>query len=127
MLTFYIKVKIDRQVNFPAFGLIIKNIRGEFLFTEGTDKHFRNQQLYFRPNDEAIVKFSFNMPNLIHGKYFINVAFADGIGDDHTQLHWIHDAIILECISSRLAHGYCGMTDVNISIEVNCSQSDNEK
>jgi lipopolysaccharide transport system ATP-binding protein len=58
------------------------------------------------------------MPHLIRGKYSMNIAFAEGVGDDHVQHHWIHDAIQLDVIRSRVAHGYSGMNDLTMNIEI---------
>lgn len=116
-VAFFIKAKFDRSVVSPAFGLMLKNARGEYLFTEGTDRHFRQHQLVFGAGDTVVVKFGFLMPNLIQGKYPVNVALAEGTSHEHVQLHWLHDAIILDCVASRAVHGHCAMNEISMSIE----------
>jgi len=125
LVKFFIRVAIYKTIKFPAFGLMIKNCLAEYVFTEGTDPHFRQYNLVFREGDVATAFFSFAMPHLIRGKYFINVAFAEGFGDDHIQHCWLHDAIHVESVSSRLVHGYCGMHDIDMTIELG-SREDSE-
>jgi homopolymeric O-antigen transport system ATP-binding protein len=115
---FFIRVDIHNPVKHPAFGLMIKNVLGEYVFTEGTDLHFRHHDLLFKKGDLATAIFTFTMPHLSKGTYMMNVAFAEGQGDSHIQHCWLHDAIQLDVISSRLAHGYCGMNDISMTVEV---------
>lgn len=115
---FYIKTKIFRSINLPAWGFMIKNSLGEYLFTEGTDVHFRTHEMKLQKDDVVTTAFSFVMPHLIRGTYLINVAFAEGVGDAHCQHCWIHDAIKIDVIRSRLVHGYCGMNNISMSIDV---------
>ncbi len=123
-VSFIIKAKIYRHIIWPAFGFMLKNSLGEYLFTEGTDQHFRSHKLVFEENDIVVATFSFTMPHLFRGQYMINVALAEGIGDEHIQHHWIHDAVQIDVLSSRLMHGHSGMNNVEMSIEI---QSDSFK
>jgi len=118
LVSFFIRVAIHKHIKWPAFGFMIKNSLGEFVFTEGTDAHFRLQDLLFCKGDEATATFSFLMPHLNKGKYLVNMAFAEGIGDEHIQHCWMHDAIQLDVIDSRLAHGYCGMNEITMKIKI---------
>lgn len=119
LVTFYIKTRVFGNVKCPAWGFMIKNSLGEYLFTEGTDFHFRRYEMILQKEDIVTTTFSFMMPHMIRGTYLINVAFAEGLGDAHIQHCWIHDAIKIDVIRSRLAHGYCGMNNISMSIDVN--------
>jgi lipopolysaccharide transport system ATP-binding protein len=125
-VVFKITARITEKVFSPAFGFMLKNKYGEYLFTEGTDKPFRSYNLVFDEGQVAVASFKFNMPSLIKDPYSINVAFAEGIGDDHQQLHWIHDAIVIESLSSRLVHGYCGVHNLESTIELKKDGETNE-
>ncbi|GAA5234881.1 ABC transporter ATP-binding protein [Verticiella sediminum] len=113
-----IRVQVHRRVVYPAFGFMLKNRHGEFLFTEGTDAAFRAQGLAFEPGQVAVASFEFDMPQLIQGVYTVNVAFAEGLGHEHQQQHWLHDALVLEVLRSRLVHGYCGVARLTSRIEL---------
>lgn len=115
---FKIKAKVHRRILWPAFGFMLKNTLGEYLYAEGTDKHFRNHNLVFEEGDIVLATFTFMVPHLIQGHYFVNVAISEGIDDDHIQQHWIYDALQIDVLSSRLVHGYCGMNNMKMSIEV---------
>ncbi|GHX13735.1 ABC transporter ATP-binding protein [Vibrio cholerae] len=104
-----IEVKCDKDIVFPAAGIMIKDNKGQYLFTEGSDHAFRDEQLIFRKGERVLFEFTFEMPVLIRGSYTINVAFAEGIGDDHIQHHWLHDALDIEVLQSRVVHGSAGL------------------
>ena len=116
---FFIRVLSRKRIPRPAFGLMIKNSLGEFIYAEGTDMHFRHYELELDEGDVATAIFSFTMPHLVRGRYLVNVAFAEGLGDEHVQHCWMHDAIQIDVISGRLVHGCCGMNEMTMSIRVN--------
>ncbi|WP_085710808.1 MULTISPECIES: ABC transporter ATP-binding protein [unclassified Pseudomonas] len=115
---FTLLAKATKYINNPAFGIMIKDRLGQYVFAEGTDLAFRNTGLRVRPNEEVRVHFSFRMPILIQGDYSINIAVADGIGDEHVQHHWLNDAMALHSLNSRLVHGISGLQDLNMNIVV---------
>jgi len=98
-------------------GFMLKDRLGQYHYTEGTDMPFRRHRMVFEPNQVAEGRFRFTMPILIQGMYTINVAIAEGIGEAHFQHHWIHDAIRLEALTSRVIHGIGGVPDLEISIQ----------
>ena len=116
--SFFIRVLALQRINYPAFGFMIKNSLGEYVYAEGTDMHFRQFNITMAAGDIAVARFEFTMPHLIRGRYLINVAFAEGIGDDHIQHSWLHDAIQLDVIDGRLVHGYSGMNAMRMSIHI---------
>lgn len=116
---FFIRALVHKRIQWPAFGFMIKNSLGEYVYAEGTDMHFRRHEIELDEGDVATAIFSFTMPHLIRGRYLVNVAFAEGLGDDHIQHCWMHDAIQIDVISGRLVHGYSGMNDMTMCILVN--------
>jgi lipopolysaccharide transport system ATP-binding protein len=116
---FFIRVLVRTRIQWPAFGFMIKNGLGEYVYAEGTDMHFSRHKIELDEGDVATAIFAFTMPHLIRGRYLVNVAFAEGPGDDHIQHCWMHDAIQIDVISGRLVHGYSGMSDMVMSIRVN--------
>ena len=121
-VNFFIRANVYDLVTSPAFGFMIKNKLGEYVFAEGTDIHFRKDDLVFSAGDVATAIFTFTMPHLACGTYTINVAFAEGQGDVHIQHSWLHDAIQLDVTSSRLKQGYCGLDDIRMTLEVLSSE-----
>jgi lipopolysaccharide transport system ATP-binding protein len=117
-VSFCIKAKSTAAIKWPAFGFTIKNYLGQYVFSEGTDQAFRRHALCTEAGETWIVSFSFLMPILIHGDYSMNVAVAEGAGDDHIQQHWIEDAIALRSTESSLVQGICGLQALSVDIEI---------
>jgi lipopolysaccharide transport system ATP-binding protein len=57
------------------------------------------------------------MPILPTGDYSIDVALASGSQDDHTQQHWIHDALTFRASESTMKHGLVGIPMHSIKIQ----------
>jgi len=117
-VTFCLKARALAQMKWPAFGFTIKNYLGQYIFSEGTDRAFRKHALTATHGQMWVVSFSFVMPILMQGDYSVNVAVAEGTGDDHIQHHWIEDAITLHSMGSRLALGICGVQNLQIDIDI---------
>ncbi len=117
LVNFCIKVETFQQIQWPAFGFMLKDRLGQYVIAEGTDFAFRQHAIALKKGDVAQATFSFIMPILFQGEYSFNVAFAEGIGDDHIQHHWINDAMILHSIKSRLVHGICGLQSLSVRIQ----------
>jgi lipopolysaccharide transport system ATP-binding protein len=113
-----LQVKSCQSIKSPAFGFMLKDRLGQYVIAEGTDLSFRDQALSIKTGEVAQVKFSFLMPVLIKGDYSLNVAVAEGIGDDHIQHHWINDALVLHSLKSRLVQGICGLQQLEIKLQI---------
>ena len=111
------KTRSDAEVVFPAWGFMLKDRLGQYLFTESTDLSYRESQLRLLPGYVVTTRFGFVFPPLARGTYSFNLAFGQGIGADNIQLHWIHDAIVVDCVSSRVVHGLSGAIGLKTSLE----------
>jgi lipopolysaccharide transport system ATP-binding protein len=120
-VTFSVNAVAFKAMRYAVFGIMIKDRLGQYIFTEGTDLAYRSAPISVEAGQSILVKFSFLMPVFIQGDYSINIAFADGIGDEHIQHHWINDAIGLHSLKSRLVHGICGLQNLSMSIEISTS------
>ena len=115
---FCIQAKSNKNIQHLAFGFMIKDRLGQYIFAEGSDLAYRNFPIAIKSDDMVVVKFSFLMPLLIQGEYSLNVAVAEGVGDDHIQHHWVTDAMALYSLKSRLVHGICGLQNLAIEIKI---------
>jgi len=61
--------------------------------------------------------FRFRMPILPVGDYTIDVALASGTQDDHTQQHWIHDALTFRASESTMKHGLVGIPMLAVELK----------
>ncbi|WP_186405534.1 ABC transporter ATP-binding protein [Candidatus Accumulibacter aalborgensis] len=121
-VSFCIRAEARQGIDHAAFGLMIKDRLGQYVFTESTDLAYRNGPPAIGPGDVVLATFSFLMPVLISGDYSMNVAVAEGIGDDHIQHHWINDAVALHSLKGRVVFGICGLHDMSMEIRVTAAQ-----
>lgn len=113
-----VRAEILQAMAYPAFGFMFKDRHGQFVFTDGTDGRFRDDQLTFTGGDVAEVEFRFKFPYLLQGVYTLNVAIAEGLGDDHIQHHWIHDVLRMESVGGPIVHGMAGLHGMSCCIRV---------
>ncbi|WP_273702838.1 ABC transporter ATP-binding protein [Candidatus Accumulibacter vicinus] len=113
---FVVRVRANQDISYLAVGLMLKDRLGQYLYTEGTDPTFRHLQPSLSARDTVDVRFRFTMPILIRGQYTMNIAVAEGRGDDHIQHHWAHDAMIIESISGPVVHGIGGFLNTDIAM-----------
>lgn len=117
-VTLCISVEAFKDIENPAVGIILKDSKGQFIFTESTDPHFRTVDNSLTKGSKANIYFKFTFPVLIRGVYSLDIAFANGIGDDHYQIQWIYDALALECVKGRQVHGILGFDSLKINWEM---------
>lgn len=116
-VTFCIKIGSLQNIDWPAFGFMLKDRLGQYIIAEGTDLAFRRHSLEIKAGEIVQVEIAFIMPILIAGEYSLNVAVAEGVGDNHIQHCWIDDALILHSLKSRLVHGICGLQQLEIKFK----------
>lgn len=116
-VNFEMLIHANQVISYPAAGIMIKDRLGQYLYTAGTDKSFRQHAPTLCSGEKLRVIFRFSMPILIRGVYTINVAFAEGMGDAHIQHHWIHDAIKMESLSGPVVHGLSSPLNMEITME----------
>lgn len=109
-----LQARMQRSIVDPAFGVTVKDRLGQFIFSESTDSAFRSSHPVFGAGDLVTVDFAFRMPVLLQGHYSIDIAFAEGLGHEHTQHHWVHDALVLTSLRGRLVQGIAGLPDLAV-------------
>jgi len=113
-----IESQVLRATVHPAFGFMLKDRHGQYVVTEGSDAAFRDQLFLVPASTRMTAVFSFTVPVLASGEYTLNVAVAEGWGDDHVQQHWVHDALRVECVDSPVVHGLMAPLDSSIAIVI---------
>ncbi|BFI96988.1 MAG: ABC transporter ATP-binding protein [Rhodanobacter sp.] len=101
----------------PIFGFYIKDRLGQRLFGDNTYIAYRDAPIQTEPGDRLRARFRFRVPILPSGDYSIDVALATGTQEDHTQQHWIHDALAFKARESTMRHGLVGIPMQAIVIE----------
>lgn len=101
----------------PIFGFYLKDRLGQRLFGDNSYITYRDRPITVSPGDRLQARFTFRMPILPNGDYSIDVALASGSQDNHTQQHWIHDALTFKASESTMRHGLVGIPMHSIEIE----------
>jgi lipopolysaccharide transport system ATP-binding protein len=105
----------------PIFGFYVKDRLGQRLFGDNTYLSYREIPLIARAGERLCARFRFRMPTLPNGDYSVDVALASGTQADHTQQHWIHDALTFRASESTMRHGLVGVPMHSIEIEQEAS------
>lgn len=100
----------------PIIGFTLKNRMGQNIFADNTLIAMRDRQIQADAGRSLVARFEFRFPVLPAGEYSISPAIADGTQDEHVQLQWVHDAIILNVQSSMVCLGLIGLPMRNISL-----------
>lgn len=109
----------NEYIHKPIIGFVVKDRLGQVIFSDNTYLSHKNINCSVRKGQRLIAEFEFLMPVIPNGEYAVSPAIANGTQSEHTQLHWMHDALILKVNSSSVALGLVGLPMKNISLEVN--------
>lgn len=112
-----IEAEVLETVDAPIFGFYVKDRLGQRLFGDNTYISYKEQPVHAQSGSRLRAHFRFRMPVLPSGDYSIDVALATGTQDDHTQQHWIHDALAFRAGESTMRHGLVGIPMHAIEIE----------
>ena len=111
-----IEAKLHRALEGLIFGFYLKDRLGQRLFGDNTFFTYMDQPVSFGAEQICQAKFKFRMPVLPVGAYSFDVALASGDQVDHTQQHWVHDALQLRSVASVVTHGLVGIPMLDITI-----------
>ena len=100
VVTLRIEVVLEKDCFSPIIGFTIKNRLGMDLFVDNTYLKTLNAPLHGRAGETLQADFVFRIPVLPPGQYTVSPAVADGTMEQHTQLQWIHDALVFESHAS---------------------------
>jgi len=117
-VTVQILIEAFNKIDKPIVGFFLKDRYGQTLFGENSFLSFLEKDINLFPNDILQCEFTFYMPILPSGDYSLNVAVASGTQDEHTQLHWIHDALIIRSESDSVSTGLVGIPMLDIKLNI---------
>lgn len=112
-----INTSVFTSISSPIIGFYIKDRLGQILFGDNTYLTYYDNPLDLEGNIDLVAEFDFVMPILPKGDYSICVAIAIGSDQQHVQLDWIHDAVILRSESSSIATGLIGIPIQRIQLK----------
>jgi len=112
-----IEAEVSESLDAPIFGFYVKDRLGQRLFGDNTYLSYREQPVHAGAGTRLRAHFRFRMPVLPSGDYSVDVALANGTQENHTQQHWIHDALTFRASESTMRHGLVGIPMLAIEIE----------
>jgi lipopolysaccharide transport system ATP-binding protein len=113
-----IEAVVSDSLDAPIFGFYVKDRLGQRLFGDNTYLSYRDHPVYARVGTRLRAHFRFRMPVLPSGDYSVDVALANGTQENHTQQHWIHDALTFRASESTMRCGLVGIPMHAIQIEL---------
>lgn len=117
VVTLTIEVQCHADLDQPIVGFYVKDRLGQTLFGDNTYLSYAAEPVSTQEGRLLVAKFRFPMPWLPVGDYSIAAAVADGTQEEHTQQHWLHDALIFRSHCSAAATGLVGIPMLDIRLE----------
>jgi lipopolysaccharide transport system ATP-binding protein len=100
------------------FGFYVKDRLGQRLFGDNSYVSYLTSPIRAVAGERLIARFRFRMPVMPAGEYTVDVAVATGTQLEHTQQHWIHDALSFHSDDMTLRHGLIGIPMLAIEVDV---------
>ena len=112
-----VEAKATVELCSPIVGFYVKDRLGQQLFGDNTYVSYMDRRIQIKPGGRLLAHFRFRMPILAAGDYSIDAAVATGTQIDHTQQHWLRDALVFKAGQSSVSHGLVGIPMHQIEIE----------
>ena len=111
-----IKAKTHANINEIVFGVVIKDQKGNKVITGGSGNISDLKNISVQGGMNVTCNLDFVFPELLDGNYSIDIAIADGHGNEHLMLHWMYDAITFIVSDSKTVHGFTNLNELSIRI-----------
>lgn len=114
-----VSVALHASLDDLIVGFYVKDRLGQRLFGDNTYLAYMDTGLTGAAGERVHADFRFRMPILPQAAYTVDAAVASGTQDEHTQQHWIHDAIEFRALASTMRFGLVGipMLDIHVTRE----------
>jgi lipopolysaccharide transport system ATP-binding protein len=99
----------------PILGFLVRDKLGQDLLGENTLPFTNQQPLPVQAGDRFAADFTFRLPMLPNGDYSVMTSLADGDLYNHVQHHWLHDAMLIHVVSSKVRYGLVGVEFKNMN------------
>lgn len=115
-----VTIRIEAQAHIalrsPIFGFMLRDRLGQNIFGDNSYLAWQAQPLRVEAGEAFAAEFEFYIPWLAAGDYVFQVALAEGTQQDHRQLHWIHDALVIRAHHEAVATGIVGIPMIDIRL-----------
>lgn len=102
----------------PILGFIFKDRLAQDLFGENTLPFTATHSRTVKTGESFFAEFEFILPMLPNGQYVVMASVADGSLHKNIQHHFMHNALIVNVISSQIRWGMVGIPFQKVSLTV---------
>ena len=113
-----VRAYAHQDLDQPIIGFLVRDKLGQDLFGENTLPHTNVNPIRVPAGSEFSAEFEFGLPMLPNGNYAVMTSVANGSLVDHIQHHWLHDALIIHVISSKVRWGLVGISFNDVVLRV---------
>ena len=100
-ITIRMEISVKKDVDMPILGFNIKDTLGNELVV--TNTVFEKVEMpVLQSGNDYIFEWKFSFPCFHAGDYPMDIALAEGTYQNHEQIHFVTDALILRCVDSRM-------------------------
>lgn len=104
-----IRAKVHQDFTRPIIGFLVRDRLGQDLFGENTLPFTDINPMPVTAGAEISAEYVFNLPMLPNGQYVLMASLADGDLYNNVQHHWLHDALVITVLSSKVRWGLVGL------------------
>lgn len=104
-----IRARAHQELDQPIIGFLVRDRLGQDLFGENTLQYTDLSPVRVEAGAEFSAEFVFFLPMLPNGNYAVMASVANGSLNAHIQHHWLHDALIINVVSSKVRWGLVGI------------------
>ena len=104
-----VRAKAHQPMVKPILGFLIRDRLGQDLLGENTIPFTQDHAVAIHAGQEFEGEFVFRLPMLPNGDYAVMTSVAEGERHDNIQHHYMHDALILHVVSSKVRYGLVGV------------------
>ena len=116
LVSLEITVNLNSDLENVIVGFYVKDRLGQRLFGDNTHFSYANAPVHGQAGELLRARFEFRMPILPAGSYMVDAAVASGTQGDHTQQHWIHDALEFKALDETMRFGLIGIPMLGIEL-----------
>lgn len=112
-----IKAIAHSELDAPILGFLVKDKLGQFLFGENTLPLTKNTPPVYQAGQKFSATFEFILPMLPNGDYAIMCSVANGDLINNIQHHYLHDALFIQVLNSKIRWGLVGVKFSKINMD----------
>jgi lipopolysaccharide transport system ATP-binding protein len=112
-----VRVSLQQRLCKLIVGFYVKDRLGQRLFGDNSYFACKDTPVSGEAGQSVLATFLFRMPVMPSGSYMIDAAVASGELHDHTQQHWIHDALEFRALDETMRFGLIGIPMLEITLE----------